>query len=402
MRKRANTLIAALAVLGLLASCGGDSEGEPGDAAGGETTIQAGAIFDTTGPFSSLGQDQEAAFEIALDEVNSGDGGARLSATVENSETSVDRAVELARQFIAQDVDVIFGPTSNAACQAVQQVTERAGVTTYCYTGGPVEVTPHVFAGQYPPEGGLAGLPLKYFESQGWRTVGCLRTADASGQSYSEPLKALAPQYGIEIVAEETFQPGATDVVPQLTTLRQADPDVLYACASGANVVPIARGVRQLGWDVPVFAGLGALNYEVIEAVSSFVPEGGIFSNGSPVMVPDQVPEDYPGRELVRSFHDKFTQATDKLPSPQAGDTYDSVRLVVAAAENVREAGLEINGDTIAEQLEQTTDFPGTISTYNFAPDRHRGTSVPLFTLEWTEEGTAEIDEQLDSLEPAG
>lgn len=401
-RRRAPA-IGAVVALAMMTGCGGDSSdssvaaGEGGDG-GGAVTLKVGAMFDQSGPFASLGREQRQGFEMALEELNA-QGDVKLEATIEDSQTQPDKAVEIARQFLTKDVDVIFGPTSAAACQAVQQVTERAGVATYCYSGGPIEFTDHVFSGEYGPVEGLANIPLAFMRDQGWKRIACLKTADASGEAYSAPLKEQAPKYGLEVVAEETFQPGATDVVSQLTKIRAANPDVIYACASGANLVPVTRGVVQLGMEQPVFAGLGSVLLEVVDAVKSYVPKGGLYSNGSWVMLPDSVPDDYPGKDLVQSFVSDFEAKAGKKPSILAGDTVDSVRLMAEAIKRADAAG-EVSGTTIAAELEKITEFPGIISTYNFAPDRHRGTTAPPVIAEWTKDGTVKLAATLDSTEP--
>jgi len=402
-------ILAGMACLGVaLAACG--SSADSGSQTGGATSsptetqetsaepIKIGALLDLTGPFASLGKEQQIALDLTIEEINAAGGvnGRPIEVQVEDAQTSVDRSVELARTFITEGVQVILGPTGASACNAVREVTERDGVVIYCYSGAPFEFSQHMFSGQFDPIEGLAGLPLNFFQSQGWTRVACIKSADASGEAYSVPLNELAPEYGIEIVAEETYQPGATDVVPQMTTIQAANPDVIYSCASGQNLVAVARAAVQLGIKAPIFAGTGSVQYAVLEAVIPYIPEGGIFSTGSALLAPGFLEGSDPRSAIIASFTEEYvSRSGGSLPSVTAGDFADSLKILTQAMAATMQGNEVGDGTAIAKAVEQIQGLDGIISNYNFAPDRHRGTALDSLIVQWTPEGFVPVDVDL-------
>src|SRR3546814_3582945 len=62
------------------------------------------------------------------------------------------------------------------------------------------------------------------------------------------------PAAGFDIVANEIFEPTATDITVQLEKIRATNPDILMLSAVGPGVVTAMTGLRDIGWDIPVMA----------------------------------------------------------------------------------------------------------------------------------------------------
>lgn len=398
-KKRYRSVIAVLGAIALLAACGSDddsdSSGRRGGGGGEGDPIQIGAMFDTTGPFAGLGVPMRNSFELTLEQINADGGinGRPLEATIEDSETSPDRTVEITRTFVRDGLPVIIGPTSNGGAKAAQAITEPAGIVTFAQTGGPIEYTPHFFTGNYPPELNLTALPAAYFESQGWSKVACIQTADAAGDSYSTTLEAAVEQYDLDLVATESFQSGDTDVSAQLSRIRDADPDVIFSCNSGSNLIPVLQGVRQLGMATPVFAGNGSTVFPVVDAAVGLIPDGGLFSVGNWMLIPDEMPESYAGADLVREYIDSYSERFDGRPDVLSASAVDSLLIV---AEAMRQVDDPEDGDQVAEAIEGLQDYQGLLSSYSFSPDDHRGSQIQPLIVSWTNDGNFTLEERLD------
>ncbi|MDV7400938.1 ABC transporter substrate-binding protein, partial [Arthrospira platensis SPKY1] len=69
---------------------------------------------------------------------------------------------------------------------------------------------------------------------------------DKSGR---EQLRQLAPEYGIQIVADESYGNKDTDMTTQLTKIRASDAQAIINFGFGQAPAIVTRNVKQLGID---------------------------------------------------------------------------------------------------------------------------------------------------------
>src|SRR3546814_16744159 len=62
------------------------------------------------------------------------------------------------------------------------------------------------------------------------------------------------PAACFDIVANDIFEPTATDITVQLEKIRATNPDILMLSAVGPGVVTAMTGLRDIGWDITVMA----------------------------------------------------------------------------------------------------------------------------------------------------
>jgi len=356
--------------------------------------IQVGGIFNLTGPAAATGVTEANGAQLAVEQINAAGGvnGRPLELLMGDAESNPDTAVQLTRDYVRDGMQLIVGPTLASLCQAAREVAEPAGVAMYCLSPIPPQ-SELVFNIEYSPVAILSAIPAKFMAERGYTRVACIHAADVSGQAYLSTLEAVAPGFGLEIVAVESFQPGDTDVSAQLTNIRGADPDVLFSCASGGDHATVLRGMQQLGMDLPVVLGAGGASYQVAELASEFLPESGAFSSGSAVMVGEELPDDFPGRDRAIAFREDYSEAYGELPNHLAAIAFD-VMFVIAEALRTEPEG----GAAIADALESVCDLQGVLTTYCLGPDNHSGYQLvnPLM-LRWTEEGTFALEVILDA-----
>jgi branched-chain amino acid transport system substrate-binding protein len=392
VRTLAPTVVCAALVA---AGCGGD-ERDGGASSGSREPITIGAMFDLTGPFAGVGVSQKQAFELAVQRLNEagGVGGRRLDARIEDSQTSPDAAVKITRQFVRDRVPVVVGPTPTQLCDPASRIAEAGRIAMICITPFPEETTPHLFLVDRPRVELVGELPARYFAERGWKRVACVHTADAGGEGYADAIAQAAPAHGLTVVARESYQQGDSDLSAQLTKVRAARPDVIYSCASGTNLIPLLKGMKQLGMPQPVFAGHASVSYEVAELARDSLPAGGLFSDASPVLVPDQTPEGFPGKENAADYAEAYQAAFGgERPNTVSGYVADSVGIVGEALAATR----EIDGTSVARAIERVCGFEGVLSDYCFSPRDHRGFRASRsLIVRWTPAGAFDVAGTVD------
>jgi branched-chain amino acid transport system substrate-binding protein len=391
-RKAALVILSGAALAG--AGCGGD-DAHPASA-GGKEPLRIGAMFDLTGPFAGVGVSEKQAFELAVKHLNDTGGinGRPLEASIEDSQTSPDAAVKITRQFIRDRVPVVVGPTPTQLCDPASRIAEAAGMAMVCITPFPEATTPHIFLVDKPRVELVGDLPASYFAKRGWKRVACLHTADAGGEGYADAIAQAASKQGLSVVAQESYQQGDSDLSAQLTKVRATNPDVIYSCASGTNLIPLLKGMKQLGMSQPVFAGHASVSYEVAKLARDTLPAAGLYSDASPVLVPDQTPDDFPGKENAAQYAKAYENGFGgQKPNTVSGYVADSVGIIAKALANVS----KIDGTSVAKAVERVCHFEGVLADYCFSAKDHRGfRATRSMIVRWTPQGTFKVADMVD------
>lgn len=376
-------LVALSSVVG--AGCGADSSGD-GD------TIKIGVLLSETGPAAAQGQVHRRGVELVLDRVNAEGGvnGKKVKAVFADDESSPDRAVELARDLVSDDVVAIVGPSFATTCGPVQPLIEREGVFTYCLSGAPFEWTPHFFAAAPPPLEALGAIPLEWAAGEGYSDIACLATSDVSGDSYIKVLEGAAESTGPHLTFER-YASGDPSVQTQLTKIRSDGTDLIYSCASGANLVTVAKGMVALDMDEPLLSGLGSVGQPVAQAIKGSLPKGGVYAFASWIDVPESIPAGLANREEIQQYTDDYQKEFGERADRASADAADGLSLILEALESGANTGTEI-----AEYVESIDSFEGIAGTYSsFAADIHRGLDSTKILVRFTETGAFEHVETL-------
>lgn len=374
----ASTLLVAGLVL---AGCSADTP-SGGGTASAKDPITLGAVLEVTGPFASAVEPVLNGLNLAIDQVNEEGGidGAPLELLVEDSTSDPATGAALART-LAGKVDVVFGTVGGGGCRAIQPILDGADVLQYCQSPQPFEQTPNFFWGLAP----LSDYPAA---TEAWlQDIGAKRLAfigqdDASGDGYLSLFQAIvdANPGEYEIVADQRFAAGETNLETQMTVLRDADPDLIIAGTSGGNVVPVVRAVKALGVTEPVWVGTGSASVSALAPLANDLPSGGLFMNAFWVDVSGEVPDSVTYSDEVSTFAEEYQAAYGTTPGSGAGGAYDSVMQVVAALR----AGAT-TGPEIARHLEENA-FTGVLGDYATSPERHQGASLPPIMMQFGED----------------
>lgn len=112
----------------------------------------------------------------------------------------------------------------------------------------------------------------QYAQKKGYKRIASLNSNDAFGQAEITNLKALAPKFGVQVVAAETFGVEDTNFNAQLTRIRVAKPDIIYDGGSGRAAILTWRAFQQMGFKQPIVmtqAGIGKAFFEAIGSPSA-------------------------------------------------------------------------------------------------------------------------------------
>ena len=354
-----------------------------------QETYKIGGIFSVTGAQSFLGDPEKKTLEMVVDAINAKGGidGHRLEAIVYDDEGDPTKAVNAATRLISNDkVLAIIGPSATPTTLAIIPVVEEAKVPLISCAAG-IKITepvkPWVFKTAQNDVLAVAAI-YNTLQQKKVKKVGILSVANAFGESGKEQLLAQAPKFGLEIVANESFDAKDTDMTAQLTKMRTAKPDAIICWGTNPGPAVVAKNMRQLNMDIPLYQSHGVASGKFIELAGE-AADGIVLPTGK-ILVATLLPETDPQRPVLLSYSKDFEGRYSMPVSGFGGYAYDAMHILEKALK-----GSGGNREKIRESIEKLTGYVGVSGTFNFSPQDHNGLGSDAFVMVRINKGTWEL-----------
>jgi branched-chain amino acid transport system substrate-binding protein len=229
-------------------------------------TINIGAIFALSGGASVYGLSQQAAVNLAIQQINDWGylGSATLAVQFEDSAGDGQQAIN-AMTKLTEDPSIVavLGPTLSSEANAAVPVAQEAGVPELAVSNTQTGLRAALGDGYYhraslPESAVIPGTVAQATQLLGLQNVGILygNDDDFTISGYDVFKQALADN-NVNVVGEETFAKGDTDFNAQLTSLLGKNPDALVVSALAAEAVQIINQARAQGFTGPIIGGNG-------------------------------------------------------------------------------------------------------------------------------------------------
>ena len=375
--------VACVAALSL-AACDGGMSPTP-DAEPDDTPVKVGFLVSGVRTYANGAM-------IAVDEVNGRGGlsGRPVELVVREGLEEAAEAVAAAEAMIGSDgVVALIGPNRSSHAIEVGAVAQRHGVpmiTTAATNPGVTAAGDLVFMAAFTDQ--FQGRVMAEFAAG---TLGLTSAAVLTerGNVYSEGIGEFFIDHfrgsGGAIVADESYERGATDFAAQLARIAAATPGAVFMPARAEDAVLLAAQARALpvhdaAGDPALFLGADAWDNAALLENGGAAVEGSFFSTH---FSPDT---DEP---TARAFVDTY-RARYGVP-PTGGDavSYDAVRLFLEAAAR---AG-SLDADAVRREMQATRQYAGATRISHYDDARHPTKSAVIMTIE---DGVKRFHRQVD------
>jgi branched-chain amino acid transport system substrate-binding protein len=361
-----------LALVALLWACGAAGAGEP---------IRIGAIFSVTGPASFLGEPERNTAKMLEEELNKGGGllGRKVEIIVYDDESDTTKAVTAVDRLTKRDrVVAVVGPSTSGSTLAIVPKIEEAQVPLLsCAAAQKITDPVKRWVFKTPQSDTLAVRRIfQHARKAGIAKVAILTASDAFGAAGRDELKALAPQAGMSVVADEVFGPKDTDMTAQLTRIKGTDPQALVVWGTNPGPAVIARNRVQLKIVVPLYMSHGVASKKFIELAGPENAEG-ILLPASRLIVEGQLPANHPQKPVLAAYIRDYEARFKQPISTFGGHAYDAVMLLAQAIRTAKSA----EPAAIRDALEKIRGFQGTAGTFSFSPEDHAGLTEEAFVM---------------------
>ena len=368
------TLIVSLA---LVFSC--TKEKEP---------YKVGAVFSVTGRTSFLGEPEKKTAVMIAEAINKvgGINGHPLELVIYDDESDETKAVLAVKRLLKKDkVPVIIGPSLSGNTLAVVKVMNDAKVPLVSCAASNKIVTPVVDRKWVfkVPQSDTHAVEKVYDHllKNGIKKIAIMSVSTGFGASGREELLRLAPQVGIEIVADERYGPKDTDITAQLTRIRGTDAQAIVNWSVGPTQVLAVKNWRDLGMtNIPFYQSHGFGSRKNI-TLAAGAAEGVLCPLGR-VNIPDLVPADHPQKKVIEIYNKAYQEKYKEPLSSFGGHGWDALNLVINALKAVGPDSAKIR-----DYIETRTNFIGQHGVFNFSPTDHNGLTKEAFEMVVVKDG---------------
>ena len=368
------TLIVSLA---LVFSC--TKEKEP---------YKVGAVFSVTGRTSFLGEPEKKTAVMIAEAINKvgGINGHPLELVIYDDESDETKAVLAVKRLLKKDkVPVIIGPSLSGNTLAVVKVMNDAKVPLVSCAASNKIVTPVVDRHWIfkVPQSDTHAVEKVYDHllKRGINKIAIMSVSTGFGASGREELLRLAPQVGIEILADERYGPKDTDITAQLTRIRGTDAQAIVNWSVGPTQVLAVKNWHDLGMTkMPFYQSHGFGSRKNI-TLAAGAAEGVLCPLGR-VNIPNLVPADNPQKKIIEIYNAAYQEKYKEPLSSFGGHGWDALNLVIDALKAVGPDSAKIR-----DYIETRTNFIGQHGVFNFSPTDHNGLTKEAFEMVVVKDG---------------
>jgi len=294
--------------------------------------VKIGFFAPITGPAAADGASARHAVELATKEINEAGGikGRKIELVIYDDRLNPQEAVAVANKLIEKDqvVGVVSGSYSGPT-RVTAPIFAKAGIPMVAGYAVHPDVTK---AGDSNFRNGLLGvvegaaaaeLAVKSFKA---KRIAILSMDNDYGRELGAGFKQRAERLGATIISYQSYKfPGEREFRPFLTRVKEANPDLLFACGYYNEGALVTRQAKELGLNVQIVGTEGMDSPKFLELAGP-AAEG--------LVIVTTLNRDDP-RAHVQQFLRAYRQAYNIDADMVGASSYDALRILAAAIERV-------------------------------------------------------------------
>ena len=342
--------------------------------------IRVGSFLAVTGPASFLGDPEQKTLEMQIDKINADGGvlGRKLQLVAYDSAGDAEKARTFVKRLIEQDkVDVIIGGSSTGETMAAVPLAEAAGIPFVSLAGAVVIVEPvkkWVFKTPHTDRMACEKIFVD-MKARGFTKAALISGSGGFDKSMRAECLKVVGNYGLQIVADETYGAADTDMTAQLTKIKGSGAQAVLNAGFGQGPAIVTRNFKQLGVGLPLYQSHGVASKEYIK-LSGDAAEG-VRLPAAALLVGDLLPAGDAQKPVVTGYRSAYEAKYKSDVSTFGGHAYDGLMLYVNA---VKAAG-STDKAKVRDALEATKGYVGTGGVVNMSATDHMGLDLSAFRL---------------------
>ncbi len=342
--------------------------------------IRIGAFLSVTGPAAFLGDPELKTLELYVERLNATGGvlGRKLQLVAYDDAGDAEKARTFAKRLLEQDkVDLVVGGSTTGATMAAVPLMEQAGVPFISLAGAVVIVEPvkkWVFKTPHTDRMACEKIFLD-LQSRKLSKVALISGGGGFDKSMRAECMKVAPRYGIEFVADETYGAADTDMTAQLSKIKGSGAQAVLNAGFGQGPAIVTRNFRQVGLALPLYQSHGVASKEYIKL--SGPAADGVRLPAAALLVSELLAAGDAQKPVVSAYRKAFEDKFKSDVSTFGGHAYDGLMLAVGA---IKAAG-SADKAKVRDALEATKGYVGTGGVVNMSATDHMGLDLSAFRM---------------------
>jgi branched-chain amino acid transport system substrate-binding protein len=246
---------------------------------------------------------------------------------------------------------------------------EKGGPVAYCLS--PVIQPPpgsYMFSANVGTKDFVAVI-IRYFKAHGWTRVALMTTTDSSGHDFQQEFAtqmAGPDAAGLQLVANEQYNPQDISVAAQMARVKAAAPQVLMTFAIGPPFGTLLRNASDGGLAIPIFASSANLSYKQLAGYKALVKELYFVAGGGAAPDPKAPPKQ---QAAQTAFFGAFKDAGVKVEYLHTL-AWDPTMILIDA---LRHAGPDASPEALRAYIASLQNWYGITGRYDFRAVPQRG-----------------------------
>jgi ABC-type branched-subunit amino acid transport system substrate-binding protein len=184
----------------------------------------------------------------------------------------------------------------------------------------------------------------------------------------------LAKEFGLEVVAQETYKPDDADMTVQLGRINSAGGGAVIKIGQGGSTVTAAKNIKQLGLDKMLLLASND-DGSIFEQAGEVLGDRFLFV-APPVQLPKQL-KPGPTKDAVDAFLKYWKPKYPDRDPANSARAWDSMMVLAKAAEIAKST----DGEAIRDATEKVPSYQGAYAAFNFSHDQHVGITENPFLI---------------------
>lgn len=358
-------IAAAMAMVGGLAVSAG-----PVTAA--DDTVYIADVIELSGNGATVGNNWKNAVEMAADHINADGGILGRTVKVEHFDTQSKPGVSRAavRKALDREPYALLGPIYSSSTKVNMSLARRAQVPQIVGSEAAVVTemgNPYIFRTSFGQETSMQKLANYMANDVGADDVAVIWVNNDFGKGGRDAIVPKLEDRGIDVVADISTEVGQADFGADISRIKQAGADAVFAYMHEEESARFLRGARKQDLGLPLIGETTLMNQKVIELA-------GDAANGvrGHVSLTTEAPI-----ERIADFREAYVERFDEQPDHNAIKGYIALHVVKEITERMGEfdsqrLAKELHGATITPEqepgvlMEATWDANGDIDRQSF------------------------------------
>lgn len=288
MKAKLSLIVLCLAMVALLAACGGEAEKKEEKSASAEKSVAKlvlGVAGAHSGDLASYGLPTVNAAKLAAAKINAAGGvnGAMVEVVAQDDQCKPELATNAATKMLSDSVKIVLGHTCSGATKAALPI----------YLDGKIVVMspsatnpPLTQSGEYPnffrtiaPDDAQASLEVKFAKSLGLKKVAVIHDKGDYGKGFAMFCKQfIDADADIEAVLFEGVTPGAVDYSAVVQKIKGSGADGVVFGGYHPEASKIVTGMRKKGLEIPFLSDDGVKDETFIKVAGKYAE--GVYATG--------------------------------------------------------------------------------------------------------------------------